>query len=217
MKEIARFIDSTLLKPEATESQIVALCQEAKENGFRTVCVNPCWVETAAKILKGSDTGVCTVIGFPLGANTPAVKAFEAKQAVLQGADEVDMVINIGRLKAGDDDYVTQEIALLKDSVGSHTLKVIIECCLLTDEEKVRACRCAMKAKADFVKTSTGFSKWGAKVEDVKLMRQTVGDSMHVKAAGGVRNYAEAREMIEAGADRLGTSHGKDIIDTEGK
>lgn len=212
--EVARFIDSTLLKADASENEILALCNEAKENGFRTVCLNPCWVKKAHQILEGSSTGVCTVIGFPLGANTPAVKAFEAKNAVLDGADEVDMVINIGWLKSNRIEDVTNDIRLVKSAIGSHTLKVIIECCLLTDEEKKTACLCAKNAGADFVKTSTGFSKWGAKAEDVKLMRETVGSSMHVKAAGGVRNYEELVDMVNAGADRIGTSHGKDILDS---
>lgn len=215
MEDIARLIDSTLLKADATQEQIAALCKEARENRFRTVCVNPCWVKYSSELLKGSDTGVCTVIGFPLGANTPAVKAFEVKQAILDGADEVDMVINIGRLKGHDDDYVEKEIALLKEAAGTHTLKVIIETCLLTDEEKERACRLAARAGADFVKTSTGFSTGGANVHDVKLMRQTVGDKLGVKASGGVHNYEEAVALVEAGATRIGTSHGKAIIDSK--
>lgn len=213
MNDVSRLIDSTLLKPESTQQQIGDLCRQAAEDGFRTVCVNPCWVSYAHELLQGTDTGVCTVIGFPLGANTPAVKAFEAKQAVLEGADEIDMVINIGRLKGGDDSYVRDEIALVKQSIGDRTLKVIIECCLLTDSEKERACRLSVEAGAEFVKTSTGFSTYGATVEDVKLMKRTVGDASQVKAAGGIRDYATFKAMVEAGADRIGCSKGHAVLE----
>ena len=215
MEKISRLIDSTVLKADATAKDIEALCLEARREEFRTVCINPCWVSYAHTLLAGSSTGVCTVVGFPLGANTPAMKAYEADQAVKDGADEVDMVINIGRLKAGDDDYVRDEIAEVKKAVGSHTLKVILECCLLTDEEKERACRLCVEAHADFVKTSTGFSKGGATAHDVALMRRVVGPEMGVKAAGGVRSYADLEAMVKAGANRIGTSHGKAIIDSK--
>ena len=213
MKDISRLIDSTLLKAETTQTQIHDLCVEAAREHFKTVCINPCWVSYAASLLKGTDTGVCTVIGFPLGAMTPAAKAFEAKQAILDGADEIDMVLNIGRLKGGDDSYVRDEIHLVKEACGERTLKVILECCLLTDEEKERACRLSVEAGADFVKTSTGFSTHGATLEDVKLMKRVVGDKCHVKAAGGVRDYHTLVAMVEAGADRIGTSNGRALVD----
>lgn len=210
--EYNRLIDHTLLKPEATKEEIKKLCEEAKEYHFASVCINPSYVKLASELLKGSDVKVCTVIGFPLGATLMASKISETKYALLEGADEIDMVINIGRLKDGDDDYVRTEIAEIKNACNDKILKVIIECCLLTDEEKVRACKLAKEAKADFVKTSTGFSKWGAKTEDVKLMRETVGPDMGVKAAGGIRDRETMLKMIEAGANRIGTSHGVELI-----
>lgn len=207
-----KYIDHTLLKPDATKEQIIRLCREAREYDFASVCVNPCWIETAKKELEGTDVNVCVVIGFPLGAMSSASKAFEAEDAVKRGADEVDMVINVGMLKDGNDAYVIDEIKACKKAVGSRVLKVIIEACLLTDDEKVRACRDAEKAGADFVKTSTGFSTGGATVHDVELMKKTVGDRLKVKASGGIRTKDEMDAMIEAGADRIGTSHGIELM-----
>ncbi len=205
-------IDHTLLKPDASKDAILKLCEEAKEYGFKSVCVNPGFVSLAKDALKGSEVLVCTVIGFPLGANTTEVKVFETKDALDKGADEIDMVINVSRLKDHDDHYVEEEIRRIKDTCGAHTLKVIIETCLLTDEEKVRACKLAKAAGADFVKTSTGFSTGGATVHDVKLMRETVGEDMGVKASGGVRSHEDLLAMVEAGANRIGTSSGPKII-----
>ena len=207
-----KLIDNTNLKQDATEEEIKALCKEAKEWNFMSVCVNPAYIPLSKKELEGSDVKVCTVIGFPLGMNTTEVKVFETKDAIEKGADEIDMVINVGALKDHKDEYVKNEIAKIKEACGNHILKVIIECCLLNDEEKVRVCKIAKEAKADFVKTSTGFSKWGAKVEDVKLMRATVGKEMGVKAAGGVRSHEELLEMVEAGATRIGTSSGVKLM-----
>ncbi|MBP3892175.1 MAG: deoxyribose-phosphate aldolase [Solobacterium sp.] len=208
----SKYIDHTLLYANATEAQIRALCKEAVEYDFKTVCINPCWLEVAKEELQGSDVVPCVVIGFPLGAMTTEAKVFEAKDAIEKGAKEVDMVINIGRLKDGNDAYVTNEIRQIKEAIGDHILKVIIETCLLTEEEKVRACKDSVAAGADFVKTSTGFSTAGATVEDVKLMKDTVGDKAKVKAAGGVRNQDDFAAMIEAGAERIGTSRGVDLI-----
>ena len=208
----SKYIDHTLLKPDTTKEQIIQLCKEAKEYDFASVCVNPCWIETARKELAGSDVNVCVVIGFPLGAMTSASKVFEAKDAIERGADEVDMVLNVGWLKDGDDAAVTNEIKAVKEAVGSHVLKVIIEACLLTNDEKVRACQDAEKAGADFVKTSTGFSTGGATVEDVALMKKTVGDRLTVKAAGGIRTKEAMDAMIAAGAERIGTSNGTKLM-----
>lgn len=210
--KLSKYIDHTLLKADATEAEIRKLCKEAKQYDFASVCVNPCWIPVCKEELAGTDVKVCVVVGFPLGAMTKDAKTFEAKDAVEKGAEEVDMVINIGKLKDGHDDYVTEEIHSLKEAVGSHILKVIIETCLLSDDEKVRACKDAMAAGADFVKTSTGFSTAGATPEDVALMKQTVGDTCKVKAAGGVRNMADMEAMIKAGAERIGTSHGVDLV-----
>ena len=207
-----KLIDHTLLKQDATPEQIVKLCDEAKEYNFMSVCVNPAYVPLAASCLKGSDVKVCTVIGFPLGMNLTKTKIQEAELCIAQGAEEIDMVINVGRLKAGHDDYVKEEIKLLKEVAGKLVLKVIIETCLLTDEEKVRVCRLAKEAGADFVKTSTGFSTGGATPHDVKLMRETVGPEMGVKASGGVRTHEDLLAMVEAGASRIGTSNGTKII-----
>nr|WP_207670928.1 deoxyribose-phosphate aldolase [Caloramator sp. E03] len=210
---IASIIDHTILKPEAVPDDIKRICKEAKENKFASVCVNPCHVKLVKKELEGSDVKVCTVIGFPLGANSSCVKAFETKKAIEDGAQEVDMVINIGMLKANEYDYVRDDIkAVVEAAEGKALVKVIIETCLLTDEEKVMACKLAKEAGADFVKTSTGFSKWGAKVEDIKLMRQTVGEDMGVKASGGVHSFEDAVAMIEAGASRIGASSSLKII-----
>ena len=207
-----KLIDHTLLKQDATPEQIVKLCDEAKEYNFMSVCVNPAYVPLAASCLKGSDVKVCTVIGFPLGMNLTKTKIQEAELCIAQGAEEIDMVINVGMLKAGHDDYVKEEIKLLKEVAGKLVLKVIIETCLLTDEEKVRVCRLAKEAGADFVKTSTGFSTGGATPHDVKLMRETVGPEMGVKASGGVRTHEDLLAMVEAGASRIGTSNGTKII-----
>ena len=211
MNELASYIDHTLLKPEATESQIRALCAEARQWRFASVCVNPRWAATAAEELRGSRVKVCTVIGFPLGASVSAVKEFEARRAVADGADELDMVVSVGDLKAGRDEYVRSDIAAVVRGAQGRTVKVIIEACLLTAEEKARACRLAAAAGADFVKTSTGFSKGGATVHDVALMRAVVGPDVGVKAAGGIHTRAEAEEMIAAGATRIGASAGAAI------
>ena len=207
-----KLIDHTLLKQDATPEQIVKLCDEAKQYDFMSVCVNPAYVPLASECLSGSDVKVCTVIGFPLGMNLTRTKVDEAKLVIAQGADEIDMVINVGMLKNGNDDYVQEEIKLLKEVAGNKVLKVIIETCLLTDDEKVRACVAAKNAGADFVKTSTGFSTGGATAADVALMRKTVGPDMGVKASGGVRTHEELLAMVEAGATRIGTSNGTKII-----
>lgn len=209
----ASLIDHTLLKPEATESDIKKLCDEAAEFGFASVCVNPGWVKKASDFLRGSDVPVCTVIGFPLGATLPDVKAYEARRAIFNGAREVDMVINIGALKSGDDCLVEDDIRAVTEAAHeNHILcKVIIETALLTDDEKVRACLAAKNAGADFVKTSTGFAKGGATADDVALMRRTVGRELGVKASGGVKGIEDARAMFEAGATRIGASVGVKI------
>lgn len=209
---LAKYIDNTLLKPAATAEQIKALCEESMEHGFASVCVNPTHVELVAKLLAGSGVKTCTVIGFPLGANTSAVKAFEAEKAVEDGADELDMVINIGALKAGDEQTVKEDIEAVVQAGQGKLVKVIIETALLTDEEKVRACELAVEAGADFVKTCTGFSGGAANVHDIALMRKTVGPDIGVKASGGVRTKEDALALIEAGATRIGTSSGKAII-----
>ncbi|MED0758000.1 deoxyribose-phosphate aldolase [Aneurinibacillus thermoaerophilus] len=211
--KLATYIDHTLLKPETTAGMIDKLCQEAKEHRFFAVCINPYWVERAKQNLVGSDIKVATVIGFPLGAGIAEVKAFEAARAIKDGADEIDMVINIGALKSGDDEAVLQDIAGVVAVAGDDALvKVIIETGLLTEEEKVRACRLSKEAGAHFVKTSTGFLGGGATVEDVALMRKTVGEEMGVKASGGVRTFEDAEAMIQAGATRIGTSGGVAIV-----
>jgi deoxyribose-phosphate aldolase len=211
---MAKYIDHTYLKPEATVDDIRRICAEAREMGTASVCVNPSYIRLVAEELRGTDVTPCCVIGFPLGATTPDVKAFEAEGAVMDGAREVDMVINVGAAKSGDWKLVRRDIEAVVDAVAGEALvKVIIETCLLTDEEKVKACAAAKLAGAAFVKTSTGFSTGGAKVEDVRLMRQTVGPEMGVKASGGVRTYEDAVAMIEAGASRLGASAGKKIIE----
>lgn len=213
MLKLNSYIDHTLLKPDAKKEQIQQLCEEAREYSFASVCVNPTWVSYAKECLTDSYVKVCTVIGFPLGATTPEVKAFEAKNAINNGAEELDMVINIGALKNKDDELVEKDIcAVVEAAKGKALVKVIIETCLLTDEEKVRACKLAKKAGAHFVKTSTGFSTGGASFEDVRLMRETVGEEMGVKASGGIRTTYDALKMIEAGATRIGTSSGVAII-----
>jgi len=206
--EVAALIDHTLLKPDATRAEILKLCAEAKQFGFATVVVNPTWVATAAAALRGTPVKVCTVVGFPLGATLATVKAAETEEAVKLGAEEIDMVINVGALKSGDDELVEQDIRGVVAAArrGGALVKVILECALLTDEEKVRACWCARAAGADFVKTSTGFGPGGATAHDVELMRLTVGPEMGVKAAGGIRSYQELKAMLSAGATRIGAS-----------
>ncbi len=212
-KEMAKYLDDTLLKADATPEQIIAICKEAKEYGCASVCVNTAYVTLVAKELAGSDVKTCCVVGFPLGAMTSEAKAFEAKDAIEKGADEVDMVIEVGCAKAGDFDYVKKDIGAVVTAADKKAIvKVIIETCLLTDEEKRQACIAAKEAGADFVKTSTGFSTGGAKVEDIRLMRETVGPDMGVKASGGVRTWDAALAMIEAGASRIGTSSAAGIL-----
>ncbi len=216
--DIARYIDHTNLRAYATEDDIIRLCDEAKEYGFYAVCVNPYRVRLAKERLEGTDVKVASVIGFPLGATPTEVKVFEAKKALEDGADELDMVINIGALKDGDYEYVRkdiEEVVKVAREKGA-IVKVIIETCYLTDEEKVKACELAKEAGAHFVKTSTGFGTGGATVEDVRLMRQVVGPEMGVKAAGGIRTYEQAVAMIEAGATRIGTSSGVKIVEGAG-
>lgn len=212
---LAKYIDHTALKPETTKAQIEQLAHEAREYGFMSVCVNPTHVAYAKSLLEGTDVLVCTVIGFPLGANTPAVKAFETKDAIANGAGEVDMVINVGALKDKNYDLVAEDIKAVVDAAGDVTTKVIIETALLTEEEKVKACEIAQAQGADFVKTSTGFSTGGATKEDIALMRKTVGPDMGVKASGGVRSYEDVMMMIEAGATRIGASAGVQILKGE--
>ncbi|HFI0171134.1 TPA: deoxyribose-phosphate aldolase [Streptococcus suis] len=213
--KLNKFIDHTVLKPETTKEQVAKVLEEAKEYDFASVCINPTWVSFAAEGLKGTDVKVCTVIGFPLGANTSAVKAFETKDAIENGADEIDMVINIGALKDKNYDLVLEDIKAVVEASGGKLVKVIIETCLLTDEEKVKACELSKEAGADFVKTSTGFSTGGATVADVALMRKTVGPDMVVKASGGARSYEDAIAFIEAGASRIGASSGVAIMKGE--
>ncbi len=202
-----KYFDHTILKADTTEAQVAKICEEALENNFASVCVNQYYTKFVAEKLKGSDVDVCTVVGFPLGMSDTRVKAFETKAAIEDGATEVDMVINVGALKDKKYDYVLNDIKTLKEVCGKDiVLKVIIETCLLTDEEKVKACELSKEAGADFVKTSTGFSTAGAKAEDVALMRKTVGAEMGVKASGGIHSAEEAQAMIDAGANRLGTS-----------
>lgn len=213
-REIARLIDHTLLRPDATRVQVEALCGEAREHGFATVCVNPAWVRLCAGLLDGCSTQVCTVAGFPLGATLPEVKAFEASRAIEDGAREVDMVMNVGALKSGDYRLVERDVAGVASAArrGGALSKVIIEAALLSDDEKVKACVIAKQACADFVKTSTGFGPGGATAADVALMRRVVGPEMGVKAAGGVRDLKSAQAMIDAGADRIGASVGVKIV-----
>lgn len=207
-----KFIDHTILKPEASETQVIKLCEEAKEFDFASVCVNPCHVSLCARLLANTDVKVCTVIGFPLGANTAEVKGFETSNAVKNGATEIDMVINVGALKDKKYDVVFNDIKAVVDNADGKLVKVILETCLLTPDEIVKACELSKDAGADFVKTSTGFNKYGATVEDVALMRKTVGKDMGVKASGGVRTREDMLKMIEAGANRIGASAGKALI-----
>ncbi len=210
--ELAKWIDHTLLKPDATQQDIESICVDAREHNFASVCINPTWVPLAYKRLRGYEARVCTVVGFPLGATFPEVKALETKQAVESGADEIDMVINVGALKSGNYELVEHDIRAVVRAAGRRLVKVILETCLLTDEEKVQASAIAKKAGANFVKTSTGFSSGGATVKDVALMRQAVGSEMGVKASGGVRTYEEACKMVEAGATRIGASASVAIV-----
>ena len=212
---LAGMIDHTILKANATREQVERLCDEAVEHGFASVCVNSCWVALAAERLAATPIKVCTVIGFPLGAMSTAGKAAEATCAVADGSDELDMVINVGWLLAGDDAAVRNDIAAVVSAARGRCVKVILETCLLTDEQIVRACELSVEAGATFVKTSTGFSTGGATVEDVALMRKTVGDRCRVKASGGIHNAAEAQAMVDAGADRIGTSSGIAIVSGE--
>ena len=211
-KTIAAMIDHTLLKPEATPAQIEKLCAEAAEYHFASVCVNPVYITLAARLLKGTGVKVCCVVGFPLGAIAPEQKAAEAASCAAMGAEELDMVIHVGAAKAGDWALVQRDIEGVVKAAAGHTVKVIIETCLLTDEEKVKACEAAKAAGAHFVKTSTGFSTGGATTHDIALMRKTVGPEMGVKASGGIRDYATAMAMIEAGANRIGASAGIAIV-----
>ncbi|SDI85521.1 deoxyribose-phosphate aldolase [Alteribacillus bidgolensis] len=216
MKSLARLIDHTLLKPESTADQVITLAKEAKEYDFASVCINPSMVPAAFQILKDTKVKVCTVIGFPLGATMPEVKAFETKSAIANGASEIDMVLNIGALKSGDESFVKADIEAVVEAAREKAIvKVIIETILLTKEEKETACRLAVEAGADFVKTSTGFAGGGATIEDVKLMKKTVGEQAKVKASGGVRDKETALAMVEAGADRIGTSSGAAIVSGE--
>lgn len=209
----SKLIDYTRLSPDTTTKQVEALCTEAKKYDFCSVCISPCQVKTAAKCLQNSDVKVCTVIGFPSGTHVTCIKAAETKQAVQDGAQEVDMVINVGAAKEGNWEYVKNDIAAVVEAAGKDVLvKVILETCLLTDEEIVEACKCAQLAGADFVKTSTGFSKAGATTEAVALMRKTVGNTMGVKAAGGIRTPETFKAMVAAGANRIGTSAGIKLL-----
>ena len=207
-----KYIDHTILKATASGTDVQKLCEEAIEHEFYSVCVNGCYVVDAKHLLQGTDVKIAAVVGFPLGAMTTAAKIFEAKEAVENGASEIDMVINVAKLKDGEFEYVENEIRQIKQAIGDNVLKVIIETCYLTDEEKVKACELSLAAKADFVKTSTGFGTDGATYEDVKLMKSVVGDNAKVKASGGVRDKETAQKYIDLGAERLGTSSGIDIV-----
>ena len=212
LEEISKRIDHTILKPYASVDDVRRVCEEALRYGFAAVCLNPVYVPIASEILKGSDVRVCSVAGFPLGSTLKEVKALEARRAVELGASEIDMVMNIPMFKSGRYDYVEEEIREVKEAMEGRVLKVIIECCYLTDEEKVRAAKLAERAGADYVKTSTGFGEWGARVEDVRLLRRVLSPRVKVKAAGGIRTARQVIEFIEAGADRIGTSSGVKII-----
>lgn len=213
--QIGKYIDHTVLKAVTTPNEIEKLCSEAKEYGFYSVCVNGCYVSMCSKLLKDTDVKIAAVVGFPLGAMDTESKVFEAKKAIENGASEIDMVINIGMLLSGNSQYVEDEIRQIKKAIGDNVLKVIIEACYLNDEQKRLACQLSLNAKADFVKTSTGFGTGGATYEDVKLMKEVVGDNALVKASGGVRDYATAEKYIKLGASRLGTSSGIEIIKGE--
>ncbi|NBI06778.1 deoxyribose-phosphate aldolase [Senegalia massiliensis] len=215
MNEIASIIDHTILKPDTTEEQVKKVCEEAKEYNFASVCVNPNYVKYVSEQLNGSDVKVTSVVGFPLGNTLPEVKAYETKKVIENGADEIDMVINIAALKNKNYDLVKEDIQAVVNASNNKMVKVIIEACLLTDEEKIKACEIAMKAKADFVKTSTGFSTGGATIHDVKLMKKVVGDNLGVKASGGVRDIETASMMVESGANRIGASSSVSIVKGE--
>lgn len=210
----SKYFDHTILKANATEKEIINLCEEAKKYNFASVCVNPCFIKTCVDVLKGSDVDVCTVVGFPLGSMTTQSKLFETEDALKNGATEIDMVINICKLKDKQYDYVKNEIEVLKKACGDKILKVIIETCLLTDDEKIKACELSKEAGADFVKTSTGMSTAGATKEDIMLMRKTVGKDLGVKASGGIRDLVSANIMIEAGANRIGCSSTVNIMES---
>jgi deoxyribose-phosphate aldolase len=212
MYKIAKYIDHTVLKATTTTKDVEKLCSEAKEYGFYSVCVNGCFVKECKELLKGSDVKIAAVVGFPLGAMTKTAKVFEAREAIANGANEIDMVINIGKLLEGDTKYVEDEIREIKEAIGKNVLKVIIETCYLNNEQKMLACELSLNANADFVKTSTGFGTSGATFEDVILMKKMVGNNAEVKASGGVKSYETAEKYIELGATRLGTSSGIDII-----
>lgn len=213
-QELFSYVDHTLLKPEATPEQIAALCAEAAEHGTASVCVNGSYVALAKKLLDGK-AKVCAVIGFPLGAMSTAAKAFEAAEAIRDGADEIDMVIHIGQLKAGNTDYVLEDIKAVKAAIGDHILKVIIETCLLTEEEKITMCRLVTESGAEYIKTSTGFSTGGATFDDVRLFAEHVGEGVKIKAAGGIRSREDMERFIALGADRLGTSSAIRILGGE--
>ena len=212
VEEISKRIDHTILKPYASVDDVRRVCEEALRYGFAAVCLNPVYVPTASEILRGSDVRVCSVAGFPLGSTLKEVKVLEARRAVELGASEIDMVMNIPMFKSGRYDYVEEEIREVKEAMEGRVLKVILECCYLTDEEKVRAAKLAERAGADYVKTSTGFGEWGARVEDVRLLRRTLSPRVRIKAAGGIRTAEQVIELIDAGADRIGTSSGVKII-----
>ncbi len=212
MYNIAKYIDHTVLKATTTSKEVEKLCLEAKEYGFYSVCVNGCFVKECKELLKDSDVKIAAVVGFPLGAMTKTAKVFEAREAIANGANEIDMVINVGKLIEGDSKYVEDEIREIKEAIGENVLKVIIETCYLNEEQKILACELSLNANADFVKTSTGFGTAGATFEDVILMKKMVGDNAGVKASGGVKSYETAEKYIELGATRLGTSSGIDII-----
>ena len=212
MKPLNQYIDHTNLKPAATRQEIEKLCAEAREWEFASVCVNPCNVALAKELLRDTKVEICTVIGFPLGQNTTEMKVVEARDALRNGCDEFDMVINVGRLKDGEDDFIREEIGAIVQAVSGKTVKVIIETCLLTDEEKARATRLACQAGAHFVKTSTGFSTGGATVADIRLMKENVTGDVRLKASAGIRTYEDGMALIKAGADRLGTSAGVAIV-----
>lgn len=213
--KISKYIDHTLLKATASDRDITKLCEEAQKYNFYSVCVNGCYVEKCVNILKGTEVKVAAVVGFPLGAMTTSAKTLEAKELINLGANEIDMVINVSKLKDGDYEYVENEIRKIKEAIGENVLKVIIETCYLTDEEKEKACELSINAKADFVKTSTGFGTGGATYEDVKLMKKVVGDNAKIKASGGVRDRKTAEMYLNLGAERLGTSSGIEIIENK--
>ncbi len=214
---LAKMIDHTILKPDATKEDVRKLCDEAKKYGFASVCVNQYYTDFVSEQLKGSGVKTCTVVGFPLGAVKPEVKVYETKRAMLEGADEIDMVINVGALKDDDEDLIYHEIKAVVNTAAGRCVKVILETCLLTDKQIDLACHLAVSAGATYVKTSTGFSKGGATVEAVALMKKAVGNNAKVKASGGIRDYETAMKMVEAGADRIGTSAGVAIIENEKK